>query len=288
MAQLEDFNTTVTPTWCPGCGNYGIWNSLKQALSEMELEPYNTVLTYDIGCSGNMADKVNTYGFKSLHGRTVAAAMGIKIANPELTVIAIGGDGGVMEEGVNHLMWAARSNYNITVLMHNNQTFGLTTGQPTVTTEEGNPGKTAPLGIVENNIVPAQLALISNASFVAKTFAGNPKQMVKVMKSAVEHKGFSFVEFLQPCITFNKLNTFQWFQERVFDLAERKNYDASDWKRAFETASDVEKKIATGIIYQDKKSIPYSQRLVQRKGEKKTLVEEVKEYSIIQMIREFE
>ncbi|MDD3648041.1 MAG: thiamine pyrophosphate-dependent enzyme [Candidatus Dojkabacteria bacterium] len=113
MAQIDDFNTQIKPTWCPGCGNYGVWNSLKQALAEIGQEPYNTVLTYDIGCSGNMADKVNTYGFKSLHGRTVATAMGVKVANPELTVIAIGGDGGVMEEGVNHLMWAARSNMTL-------------------------------------------------------------------------------------------------------------------------------------------------------------------------------
>ncbi|MBN2016472.1 2-oxoacid ferredoxin oxidoreductase [Candidatus Dojkabacteria bacterium] len=288
MAQVSDYNTTIEPNWCPGCGNFALWNSLKQALAEMGKEPNEVVITYDIGCAGNMADKLNSYGFKSLHGRTVPVATAIKIANPDLTVISTGGDGGIMEEGVTHLMWAARSNYNITVIMHNNQRFGLTTGQQTVTTKKGEPGKTAPGGIVEESITPAHVALISKATFVARGFAGDPVQLVKLMKAAVKHKGFSFLEILQPCVTFNKVNTFQWFQERVYKLEDKKNYNPSDWDKAFDIAKDVEERIATGILYQDKKSVPYSEKLTYRKNRKTTPIQEVKQYSIKGFIEEFE
>lgn len=288
MVHIENYNTTVQPNWCPGCGNYGVWNSLKQALVELELEPHQVVITYDIGCNSNMADKINSYGFKSLHGRTIPAAMGIKLANPDLKVISIGGDGGIMEEGVNHLMWAARSNYDITVMMHNNQRFGLTTGQQTVTTEKGQVGKTAPFGIVEDSILPAHVALISKATFVARGFAGDPRQLIRLMKTAVKHTGFAFLEVLQPCVTFNQHNTFEWFRKRIYKLEDKKNYDHSNWKKAFETATDWEEKIATGIIYKAKKSIPYSQRLPHRRDKKTNLIQEVKKYSIKGFIDEFE
>jgi 2-oxoglutarate ferredoxin oxidoreductase subunit beta len=288
MATIDNYNTPVQPTWCPGCGNFAVWNSLKQALSELNLEPHETVITYDIGCTGNMADKINTYGFKSLHGRTIPVATGIKAANPELTVIATGGDGGIIEEGAQHLMWAARSNYDLTVIMDNNQRFGLTTGQPTTTTEKGESGKTAPAGVVENSILPAHVALISQATFVARGFAGDPGQLTKLIKAAINHKGFAFLEVLQPCVTFNKLNTFQWFQERVYKLRDKKNYDRSNWDKAFEEAKIDKGKIATGVIYKAKTSVPYSKRLPYRKGVKTTPVDEVKKYSIKELIKEFE
>lgn len=287
MAQVEDYNTTVQPTWCPGCGNYGVWNSLKQALVGLNLEPHQVVLTYDIGCSGNMADKVNSYAFKSLHGRTIPVALGVKLANPNLKVISIGGDGGIMEEGINHLMWAARSNYDITVIMHNNQRFGLTTGQPTTTTDKNQPGKTAPWGVVEDSILPAHVALISKATFVARGFAGDPQHLTKLIKDAVKHRGFAFLEVLQPCVTFNKYNTFDWFRKRVYKLEDKKNYDTSNWEKAFEIATDWEEKIATGVIYKAKRSVPYSLRLPHRKDKKTTLVKEVKKYPIKGFIEEF-
>lgn len=287
MTQSTDYNTRIAPTWCPGCGNFAVWNSIKQALSELDIAPHQAVITYDIGCAGNMADKVNSYAFKSLHGRTVPVATGIKVSNPKLEVIAIGGDGGVMEEGVNHLMWAARSNYDMVVIMTNNQRFGLTTGQQTVTTEKGEKGKTAPYGIVEDPILPAHVALISKATFVARGYSGNPKQLTNILKSAIKHKGLAFLEVLQPCVTFNKLNTFEWFNERVYKLEDKKNYKSSDWDKAFETAKHSDDKIATGVLYQDRKSVPYSERIPYRKGKKTTLVDEVKEYPISKFIGEF-
>lgn len=288
MAKTDNFNTTIAPNWCPGCGNFAIWNSLKQTFVELDIEPHQIVMTFDIGCSGNGADKINTYSFKSLHGRTIPVAIGAKLANSDLTVIATGGDGGIMEEGLSHLMWAARSNYDITVLMHNNQRFALTTGQPTTTTEKGLPAKTAPYGVVENPIIPAHVALISNASFVARGFSGDINHLTKLIKAAVKHKGFSFLEILQPCITLNKINTFEWFRERIYKLEDKKDYDTSNWDKAFEVTKSREDKIATGIIYQDKNSTPFSQRLPHRKGKKSRLIDEVKKYSIKDLIKEFE
>lgn len=286
MAQLTDYNSGIVPTWCPGCGNFGIWNSVKQALVELDVAPHQVAITYDIGCSGNGADKVRTYAFKSLHGRTIPVAVGIKLANQNLKVISTGGDGGILEEGVSHFMWAARSNYDITVILHNNQIFGLTTGQPTVTTEKGQPAKTAPFGVVESRINPSHLALISGATFVARGYSGEPQQLIKLIKEAINHKGFAFLEALQPCVTYNKHNTFQWFGERVYKLEDKK-HDPSDWNKAFTLAASWQEKIPLGVLYQDRKSIPYSEHFPYRKGKTTTLVQEVKQQSIKQFIKEF-
>lgn len=288
MVKIDDYKTPITPNWCPGCGNFAIWTGLKQALVGLKLEPHEVVLTFDIGCSGNGADKVNAYAFKSLHGRTIPVAMGIKLANPDLTVIATGGDGGIFEEGVNHLMWAARSNYDITAIMHNNQVFGLTTGQPTTTTPKGRPAKTAPFGVVEDWINPIHLALISNASFVARGFAGDLAQLTKLLQLAIKHKGFAFVDILQPCVTLNKYNTFEYFNERVYKLEDTKNYDSSNLKKAFEVSDINDEKIATGVIYKNKNSVPFLKRLPQTKDKKTRLIDEVKKYSIREHIKEFE
>jgi 2-oxoglutarate ferredoxin oxidoreductase subunit beta len=288
MLQLDNYKTIHDPTWCPGCGNYAIWNSLKQALMEMNLAPHQVLLTFDIGCSGNMADKINTYAFKTLHGRTVAAAIGAKIANEKLPVVAIGGDGGIMEEGVNHLMWAARSNYDITVIMHENAVFGLTTGQPNTLTMQKQAFKIAPWGVVEKKINPIHLALVSNATFVARGFAGDPVQVKELIKQGMQHKGFSFIDLLQPCVTFNTVNTYEWFRKRVHKLENEKGYDTSNWDMAFKKSKDWEEKIATGVIYEDKASIPYHLNLPHRKDVQTTLVEEVKKYSIEEFIGEFE
>ena len=281
------YNTPIRPNWCAGCGNYGIWSCLKQSLVELGLEPHEVVLTFDIGCNGNMADKINTYGFKSLHGRTIPVATGIKIANPTLKVIAIGGDAGILEEGIEHLIWAARSNYDITVLMHNNQRLALTTGQPTTTTKKGEPSKTAPHGIVEDSINPLHVALTASASFVARGFAGDPKQLTQLIKKAINHKGFAFLDILQPCVNFNKINTFEWFRERIYKVDQRDDYDRSNWDQAFEMAK-LNDKIATGIIYKAKHSVPYLSRIPYRSKAKTTLINEVKKYSIKGFIEEFE
>ncbi len=288
MPKVDNYNTPITPTWCPGCGDYAIWMSIKQTLVNMNIDPHEIALVFDIGCSSNMADKINGYAFKSLHGRVLATAAGVYMANPNLNIIAIGGDGGIMEEGVSHLLWAARSNYNITTILHNNQTFGLTTGQPTTTTEKGQPGKTATSkGVIESRVNPSQLALTAQASFVARGFAGDPAQLKSLMEEAIKHKGFAFLEVLQPCVTYNDHNTFEWFRERVYKV-EGEKHDINNWDDAFDIAKSWKDKIATGILYQDKNSAPYLEQLPQRQGKGETLVGEVRKYSIKEHINEFE
>ena len=287
--QIDDYKTPIDPTWCPGCGDFGILMAMKKALVELEVNPHEAVFTFDIGCSGNMADKVNGYGFKSLHGRSIATASGVSIANPNLKIIATGGDGGLLEEGISHLMWAARSNYNLTAVMHNNQIFGLTTGQPTVTTERHQPGKTATsAGVIEQTLNPIQIALVSKASFVARGYSGDLQYLTEIIKAGINHNGFAFIDALQPCVTYNKHNTFKWFGERIYKLKEEKKYDPTDWDLAFKTGSEWEEKIATGILYQGKEAVPYNKQLPQRKDKKTRIVDEVKKPSISKFIAEFE
>jgi 2-oxoglutarate ferredoxin oxidoreductase subunit beta len=286
MLSEKDYNTRVTPTWCAGCGAFSTWSSIKNALVNLKKHPHEVVLTYDIGCSGNMADKLNSYGYKTLHGRSIAIAGGIKIANPDLTVIATGGDGGLLEEGVNHLLWAARSNYDITAMVNNNQRFSLTTGQPTVTTVKGEPGKTAPEGIVEQSINPAHMVLIAGASFVARSFSGDPAQLTQILEAAVKHPGFAYVEVFQPCVTFNDKNTVQWFRDKIKKL-EEVDHNPNSRKQAMEKASLDGENIYTGIIYQDENSVPYSQALPYRKDVTTTPVEEVRKYDGNRFLEEF-
>ena len=290
MTNINDYNSPIKPTWCPGCGNFGIFQTIKKSLVELEIEPHEVVLVFDIGCSGNMADKIGGYGFNALHGRAIPVAIGVKLANPDLHVIAIGGDGGFLEEGVSHTLWGARSNYDINVILHNNQIYGLTTGQPTVTSEKGHKGKTAPRssGIVEDHINPAQLVMTAKGKFIARSFAGDIVHLNQTLKETIKNKGFSFLEVLQPCVTYNKHNTYAFFKERIYKLEEDKKYDVQNWEDAFKTAGKWKKRIATGVIYNDKNALSYKERLPQRQESDTTPVKEVKAYNIDKTIKEFE
>lgn len=299
MVKTTKYDTKIKPTWCPGCGNFMIWMDIKKALDELGKDPHEVVITYDVGCAGNMADKINTYGYKTLHGRTVAMASGVQLGNPELTVIATGGDGGIMEEGLQHLIWAARSNYDITVLLHNNLRYSLTTGQPTVVTPKGSKSKTNAYGVLEDAILPAYIALAAGAGFVSRSFIGNPGQTSDLLQKAIKHKGFALVEVMQPCVTLNKVNTVKWFQERVYDVAESRKevlgenkYDSSDKGMALEVCkmngsanSDV--RIATGVLYEDNDSVPFYKRMKQRQGLETVPSEESKSVDISKLIEEF-
>lgn len=238
------------PTWCPGCGNYGIWAALKGALVKLGLKPDQFVLVYGVGCSGNMNDFVKVYGFHSLHGRAVPNAVGIKLANHKMPVIVVGGDGDQYGEGGNHFMHACRGNYDITVLVHNNQVYGLTTGQVSPTSNKGTKSKSTPGGIIEEPINPLALAVSQGASYVAQGFSGDIPLLTDLIVNAVNHKGFSLVNCYQPCVTFNKVNTYQWFRERVYKLDE--SHNKTDRKAAINVSIDNEK-IPLGVVYQVEK-----------------------------------
>lgn len=253
MAKLEDYNGHQ-PTWCPGCGNWGIGVALKQALVQLNLTPDQVAIVFGIGCSGNMNDFINSYGFHALHGRAIANAIGIKIANHHLPVIATVGDGDCYGEGGNHLIHAARGNHDITVIVHDNGVYGLTTGQVAPTAQKGTKSKSTPSGLIEKPINPLTLALTQGATFVAQAFAGDTLFMIDIIKKAILHKGFSLVNILQPCVTFNKVNTYDYYRQRVYKLGD--DYDSADYQKALVTSHEIEKeRYPLGIIYQTQRSV---------------------------------
>ncbi len=248
MSNIQDFNG-YTPTWCPGCGDWGIGIAIKQALVQLNLSPSDVVVVFGIGCSGNMNDFLNCYGFHALHGRAIPNAIGIKIANHNLPVIAVVGDGDCYGEGGNHLIHAARGNHDITVIVHDNRVYGLTTGQVAPTAQKGYKSKSTPQGIIERPINPLSLALTQGATFVAQAFAGDAPLMVEIIKKGISHKGFSLINILQPCVTFNKVNTYQYYQEKCYQLED--DYNPNDYQQALERVQEVDKeKFPLGVIYQ--------------------------------------
>jgi 2-oxoglutarate ferredoxin oxidoreductase subunit beta len=251
MASIQDFSG-YQPTWCPGCGNWGIGMAIKKALVELNYSPDQVVVVFGIGCSGNMNDFLNAYGLHSLHGRALPNAIGIKLANHKLPVLAVVGDGDCYGEGGNHFIHACRGNHDITVIVHDNRVYGLTTGQSAPTAPKGYRSKSTPLGLIEAPVNPLALALTSGATFVAQGFAGDLNHLVLILKEAITHKGFSLVNVLQPCVTFNKVNTYQYYLQRVYKL--EKDYQKDNFKLALEKAFEVnEEKFPLGVIYQVKR-----------------------------------
>lgn len=243
-------NTTFKnlPTaWCPGCGNFGILNTLTQTLNEMGLKPNQTMLFGGIGQAAKTNQYVTANGFSGLHGRSIPAAVAAKMANPALTVIVNTGDGDSYGEGGNHLIHNLRRNVDITHFVHDNQIYGLTTGQTSPTSDPCDADN--PSGACNHNIPlrPLHLALATGATFVARTFSGDPAHMATIMQAAIKHKGYALVDILQPCVTFNKVNTHQWYQQRVYHL---EDHDATNKEKALELSTQWGDKIPLGILYQ--------------------------------------
>ncbi len=280
-----DFTTKYESTWCPGCGNFGLWIAMKQALAELGLKPENVLMVYGIGCSGNGVNFTKTYAWHSLHGRAVPTAVGAKLANKELTVIVMAGDGDGMGEGMGHFIHALRGNADITYVVHDNKTYSLTTGQAAPTANKGYKAKSTPEGIIEQAVNPVSLALAAGGSFVARGFAGQADQLKEIFKAAIQHKGFSFIDALQPCITFNKINTFKWYLDRVYSLDDNSEYNRTDIKQAFKESLIWGKKIPVGIFYQNNRAT-YSDHLPQLKG--KTLIKRpVQVRNVAPLLKEF-
>lgn len=257
----QTLKSPIFPTWCPGCGDFGIWASLKQAIVQLQLPEEQLVLVYGVGCSGNMADFNRVYGFHALHGRAIANAIGIKLANQRLKVIVIAGDGDTYGEGMNHFLSAVRGNHELTLIVHDNQVYGLTTGQSSPTTDKGTKTKSTPLGVVEQPVNPLAMALSSDATYVARGYAGKIPHLTELMKQAIMHPGFALLDVFQPCVTFNKINTHQFFQTKVYDLNEQ-GHNIQDkgaaWSKTFE-----QENLPIGVFYQAPQSIPYHQQLPQ-------------------------
>jgi len=248
MVTVSDY-AGLKPAWCPGCGNFGILEALNRALIEMKIEPHQVLLVSGIGQAGKLPHYTRGNVFNSLHGRPVPPAIGARIANSELIVIAVSGDGDAYGEGGNHFLHAARRNHDITYLVHDNQVYGLTKGQASPTSDVGFITKTTPYGAA-SPVNPIALAIVSSASFVARGFAGDIDHLSNLIKKGITHRGFALIDILQPCVSFNHKNTFQWYRERVYNLEDEK-YDPSDKKAALEKALIWGEEIPIGIIYEE-------------------------------------
>lgn len=246
----DSFKTGYLPTWCPGCGDFGIWMALKNALVELGLGPDDALLVYGIGCHGNMYSWMRSYAVEGLHGRTLPVAQGAKLANYTVPVIAIAGDGDCLGEGGNHFIHAAKRNPDITVLIYDNQVYGLTTGQASPTAKDKLKTKSTPEGVTDAPVNPLTLALVSGATFVARGFAGDMPGLTKMIVEAVRHKGFSVLDILQPCVTFDHVHTYQWYRQRLYGL-DPASYRPNNRMAAIEKALEWGDKIPVGVFYKD-------------------------------------
>ena len=253
MVTLEDFHSDDPIAWCPGCGNFSILKALKKALVDIQQEPHELVIVSGIGQAPKTPHYLRCNCFNGLHGRTLPVATGIRLANHKLTVIAQGGDGDGYGEGGNHFLHAMRRNINITYLVHNNQVYGLTKGQTSPTSDYGFVTRTTPRGAISPACNPLLLAIASDCSFVARGFAGEIDHLAGLIKAGIRHRGFALIDILQPCVSFNRVNTFKWYSDRVYQIDDDSNYDVANRLQAFEKAQEWGDKIPIGLLYRNQR-----------------------------------
>ena len=250
MVTINDYGTYET-AWCPGCGNFSILEAVKQALVKSGLEPRQVLFVSGIGQAAKAPHYLNVNVFNGLHGRSLPVATGAKLANPQLTVIAESGDGCNYGEGGNHFLAAIRRNIDVTLLVHNNQVYALTKGQASPTSDEGFITKNQPGGVASAAFNPVAVAVAMHAGFVARAFAGLVDDLSDTIQQAIAHRGFSLVDVLQPCVSFNKVNTFAWYKKRSYPLTE--DYDPTDWNAAVKVADQWGDRIPVGVIYRNER-----------------------------------
>ncbi|MCC4036305.1 2-oxoacid:ferredoxin oxidoreductase subunit beta [Staphylococcus pseudintermedius] len=260
MATFKDFRNNVKPNWCPGCGDFSVQAAIQKAAANVGLEPDEVALITGIGCSGRLSGYVNSYGVHSIHGRALPLAQGVKMANRDLTVIASGGDGDGYAIGMGHTIHALRRNMNITYIVMDNQIYGLTKGQTSPSSAPGFVTKTTPKGNIEQNVAPLELALSSGATFVAQGFSSDIKALTKIIEDGINHDGFSFVNVFSPCVTYNKINTYDWFKENLTAIDDIENYDVSNKQAALQTVIEHDS-LVKGIVYQDTTTPSYESQI---------------------------
>lgn len=248
------------PTWCPGCGDFSVLLGLKKALAELGKKPHEVVVVSGIGCSGKLSDYIKAYGFHGIHGRVLPVAQAIKLVNPKLTVIGVGGDGDGFAIGGNHFIHACRRNIDITYIVMDNQIYGLTKGQASPTSLIGHITVSTPYGVKDSPIDPIMIALANGATFVARTFSGDGAILPRIFIEGIKHRGFSFIDDISPCVTFNKFNTYEWYREHIEYIDESKggkrDYNVHDRLEAIDKVKEVKSrgKIPVGIIFIDKET----------------------------------
>lgn len=270
MSTLKDYRMDIKPNWCPGCGDFSVLAAIQKSSVNLNIEPEDMALISGIGCSGRISGYVNVYSMHTMHGRALAVAQGVKLANPDLHVICAGGDGDGFGIGLNHFAHAARRNVDITYIVMDNQIYGLTKGQMSPTSPQGMETKSSPGGNPEQPINPLQMALASGSSFIAQAFSGDVKQLISLIEQGMKHKGFSFINVFSPCVTFNKILTYDYFKKNLVNLDEREGYDRSNRGMAFNVVEETSSMI-TGVLY---------------RKERKTLMESLPKGSGTNMLRQ--
>lgn len=281
-----EFDSDEVITWCSNCGNFGVQNAIRRALALEGLGVQDALLCYDVGCHGNGSDKMHAYTIHGLHGRVISLAAGAKIGNKDLKVIALAGDGGTFSEGVNHLVHAIRSNYPILFIHHNNENYGLTTGQPSSTSPKGCSMNAAPEGVLLEPLNVLDFVLSLKPSWVARSFSSHVDHMAEMIRQGLNHDGFAFLEVLQTCPTYNRETPDEWYAERVKDIKDKKGYDPTDIWHARQLVQDLNEEIYLGLIYKNPQKSDFL--AVQPHREKFThpLTKEVKPVSVKGLLKD--
>lgn len=266
MATFKEFRNNVKPNWCPGCGDFSIQAAIQRAAANVGLEPEQLAVISGIGCSGRISGYINAYGFHGIHGRALPIAQGVKLANRELTVIASGGDGDGFAIGMGHTVHAIRRNLNITYIVMDNQIYGLTKGQTSPRSAEGFKTKSTPEGSIESTLSPLEIAMSAGATFVAQSFSSDLKGLTSLIEQGIQHEGFSLINVFSPCVTFNKINTYDWFKENIVSLDQFPDYDPSNRVAAMNKIMETNGML-TGLIYQNKARKSYEDMIVGFKAE---------------------
>ena len=260
MTTFKDFRNNVKPNWCPGCGDFSVQAAIQRAAANVGLEPENLAVISGIGCSGRISGYINSYGLHGIHGRSLPIAQGVKMANRDLTVIASGGDGDGFAIGMGHTIHSIRRNIDITYIVMDNQIYGLTKGQTSPRSAVGFKTKSTPEGSIEQAISPMEMALTAGATFVAQGFSTDLKELTALIEAGMKHKGFSLINVFSPCVTYNKVNTYDWFKENLTKLSSIENYDSSSREEAMQTLMK-HKILVTGLIYQNTEQRSYQELL---------------------------
>ena len=252
MVRIKDYESSYKNQWCPGCGNFGILEAMKAALVSLKIPPDQLLIVSGIGQAAKTPHFLKCNMFHALHGRALPLATGAKMANHNLKILVNSGDGDCYGEGGNHFMHAIRRNVDLTLLVHNNKTYGLTKGQASPTSDFGMVTPLQLHGVISESFNPLAVALSLGAGFVARGFSGNMGHLSRLIQEGISHKGFSLIDILQPCVSFNRVNTYDWYKKRVYDLFEE-NYVPDNFEKAMNLARQWDEKIPIGIIYKEEK-----------------------------------
>ena len=256
--RFTDFKSDKQPTWCPGCGDFGTMNGMMKALAETGNDPDNTFVVAGIGCSGKIGTYMHSYALHGVHGRALPLGIGVKLANPDLEVMVAGGDGDGFSIGVGHFVHAVRRNVDMTYVVMDNRIYGLTKGQASPTSREDFETATTPEGPNMPPVNPLALAMAAGGTFIAQTFSSDAQRHTELVKRAIEHPGFGFVNVYSPCVTFNDVDTYDYFRDAIVDLGET-DHDPTDRDQARDKITDAETEYL-GVIYEDENSVPWEER----------------------------